>query len=661
MGNLAEDHVSNHSNMEPEILPPTGMTMVPDPLCREPISMTVDPTTAKDIIVLPSTETTYAEASVNIMNVLKPRDFFNRKGEVTILEVDGESLKMERCSTAALRSRLPKYGKLGAYRVGPHGEKLFKVGCHLSDDIAKVVLASEEVRMLRPLSTTHRSPILIEETPKHPKVLKKGYHNVEGGKYIYAGDAQDIPITQAVPLLMSVFDEFDFQTPADRARALMALITPALKMGGITDANFPIFCVEADKSQGGKGFICELIQIIYNEAPSIVTQRKEGVGSFDESLSQGLINGRPFIQMDNIRGSLNSMHMESILTSPAEVQCRVPGRAEVGIDPAPYIFYLTSNGFTTTVDTANRLCMIRIKSKPEDYEFKNYPEGKIDKHLKANKAKYLGAVLAVAKHWVIQGKPLSDVVSGRGRFRDWWMMSDWICKNLLNTNELPSCGNSECAKRTSSPGDSFVRELLNAVAECKELDKDLLPNDLLSICEKMQIKTPGVGDPAMSLGKVMKSTFANSMSGVVVVNDFTVQRSEVMKYRDDGKGYHATKIYRVSKLPSYTKTDSKSDLMQVDCISPHDPHDPNDSKARYKNVNSSYLGVEGRWDRGGSWGETETPISAVIKGDSIPVDQFIKLATIARFNLDQISRYTELHTIYVDGSTHVTGVSYNPF
>ena len=46
----------------------------------------------------------------------------------------------------------------------------------------------------------------------------------------------------------------------------------------------------------------------------LVAKLKGGVGGFDESLAQQLINGRPFIQFDNVRGVIDSQYLEAILT-----------------------------------------------------------------------------------------------------------------------------------------------------------------------------------------------------------------------------------------------------------------------------------------------------------------------------------------------------------
>jgi hypothetical protein len=89
---------------------------------------------------------------------------------------------------------------------------------------------------------------------------------------------QQTELAEAMAALLSIIDEFDFATEADKSRAIASLLTAALKFSGTLAAQTPLFIVEADDSQAGKGFMLELVQTIYRETPSLVTQRQGGVG-----------------------------------------------------------------------------------------------------------------------------------------------------------------------------------------------------------------------------------------------------------------------------------------------------------------------------------------------------------------------------------------------
>ena len=126
-----------------------------------------------------------------------------------------------------------------------------------------------------------------------------------------------------------MLDEFDFQTPGDRSRALASLNTPALKLGNFIAGYVPADVAEADQSQSGKTYRQRVGCAIYNESPSLIAARKGGVGSADESFSQALIGGRPFVQLDNVRGKLDSPYIEAFLTAAGSFGARVRLEAQV--------------------------------------------------------------------------------------------------------------------------------------------------------------------------------------------------------------------------------------------------------------------------------------------------------------------------------------------
>src|SRR5262249_20441272 len=116
----------------------------------------------------------------------------------------------------------------------------------------------------------------------------------------------DVPLGEAVSALSELLVEYDFQTDGDRARAVASLISPALKAGGFLKGRVPADVAEADQSQSGKTYRQRMVAALYNERLSLITCREGGVGSIDESLSQQLVAGRPFIQFDNFRGRFES-------------------------------------------------------------------------------------------------------------------------------------------------------------------------------------------------------------------------------------------------------------------------------------------------------------------------------------------------------------------
>ncbi|MCX6986257.1 MAG: hypothetical protein NT118_16145 [Lentisphaerae bacterium] len=190
------------------------------------------------------------------------------------------------------------------------------------------------------------------------------------------------------------------QTPGDKARACSAIITPMFVFGGLLPGRSPVFMVEADQSQTGKGYLVKMVTAFYRDIPAVVSQRSgRGIGSLQESFDAALIAGRPFVSFDNLRGKLNEQGVESFLTE-SNYSARIPYVPPVSIDTLKTIIFMTSNGVELTRDQANRCCVIRIRKRPQGYPYRKYPEGDIIDHIRANQPKFLGAVYTIIKNYV---------------------------------------------------------------------------------------------------------------------------------------------------------------------------------------------------------------------------------------------------------------------
>ena len=334
------------------------------------------------------------------------------------------------------RSLVEHFGELFMCTI-EKGKLVLHPNQKMSRDVANVLLASSPKYLLPELTMIHRAPILVE-TKEGVQPLKPGYSPLLGGRYVASHGRKDVyqmELETAVKIVLGLVEEYNFATPADKSRAITFFVSPALKMGELLQCHFPVSTVEADEVQAGKGYMLESVHAAYNEIPSLVATRKGGVGGFDEDLSRAMLQGRPFIQIDNVRLELSSQFWEMVLTTEhgAKVSCRTPYRQGVEIDPNQFIFQLTSNQFESSRDLAARSCITRIL-KREGHTFKTFDEDKKDLllYIKANQEIYLSAIFTIIAEWVKKGKPRTGDTRGEGRFRQWWQSLDWIIQNIFN-------------------------------------------------------------------------------------------------------------------------------------------------------------------------------------------------------------------------------------
>ncbi|MHB8524482.1 MAG: BT4734/BF3469 family protein [Limisphaerales bacterium] len=480
-------------------------------------------------IVLPSGSVTISESARVIFQRIAPRrTLFWRGGAlVELVMVDGvaglEVLKPEK-----FRSDAEKIGPLFAWRAAGTGEPALKPS-KMSLDDAKAILAASEARDILPsVASVLRCPVLIEAASGEIAILGRGYHPELGGLLIVDGDTPpQEQSAEAVENLHRLIDEFDFQSEGDRSRALAAFITPALRIGGFLSGPVPIDCAEADQSQSGKGYRHALVSAVYNESAYTVTVRQGGVGSMDESFAAALISGRPFVQLDNLRGRLDSQHLESFLTSPGLFPARVPHRGEVLINPRRFILQMSSNGLEATRDLANRASICRIR-KRHGFQYRDTLG-----ELQRRQPYFLGCVFAVVAEWIANGKPRTN--DSRHDFREWDQTLDWIVQRILGCAPLMD-GHVEAQERTSNPGLSWLRAVALAVAAENRLGVPLIASELVEVCELHAVEVPGKPSDEdrakQQVGSLCKRVFRDS--DIVTVDGFTVTRGR-KEYRKPGQ------------------------------------------------------------------------------------------------------------------------------
>ena len=487
-------------------------------------------------VILPSGNVSFTTAAKRIFTILaKAKGAYLGSGVVcAAARANDGALRLEPVSDHGFRSLIERHCNLFAWRAGPHEDSLLKAGARCSLDSAKVIMAAEERKILPPVAAVHSCPLLIECRSGCVEVLSKGYHDKAGGRLIVGGDMpQQMDISEAADTLLGLLDEFDFATPADMSRAIAAILSPALKGLGTVGVHFPVFIIEANDSQAGKGFLLDVAHAIYREVPSLVTQRNGGVGGFDESLSQALINGRPFVQFDNVRGRIDSTFLEAIMTCPlgGTVAARVPHKGEIQVNPDSFTFQLTSNGLVTTPDFANRSCFVRIRKRP-GFVFRDYPEGNLLDHVIATQPGCLSAVYSIVAHWVSHGKPVVHGSRGEGRFRHWWEIAAWIAVQIFNLPS-PLDGHEIAQARAANPTLAWLRSVYLAIANTGRLQEWLSATEIVEFCREEGLPVPGLSHDAtdskavLRVGVIMGDLFKDG--NCVQGEGFELRRSEEMR------------------------------------------------------------------------------------------------------------------------------------
>jgi hypothetical protein len=487
-----------------------------------------DDSEKKPVVVLPGKTVTITQSAEEIYKLIAPTHRLFIRGNVVVYlgKNNMEQLVLEPLLPSAARSFFERFARFVALRAGRSGEMVLKADI-MPEETARAILDCHIAAESLPRINGLVNCAVLVDSLDGLRVIKKGYDPETGLLIIRGNDPPEVSLKVALNTLQTMLADFHFQTPADLSRAFASIITPALKMGGLIEGNIPVDVREANESQAGKGHGQKMVCAVYGEQPAIVTVKNGGVGGMDESFCEKLVNGRPFIQLDNLRGAINSCLLESFLTAEGTFPARVPHRREVEVDPSRFFVQLTSNGVESTPDLANRSSIIRIIKRKGVQFPDNLGE------IVQRQEFFLGCVFAIVREWHRQGGPRTKET--RHDFRSWCQPVDWIIQNIAGLAPLMD-GHRAAQVRVSNPALTWLRAVALAVEGESRLGLALIASELVEVCELHSVEIPG--RPAdedrakRQVGSLCKQIFREG--DMVEVDGFTVTRGRKEYYKARG-------------------------------------------------------------------------------------------------------------------------------
>lgn len=441
---------------------------------------------------------------------------------------------------ATARSEFEKF-----VRFGKPGDKNGAGGV-VSEADAKAILLCDNAKDLLPnITALLNRPLPVLHNGKI-EILQAGY-NTRTGYLVAAGTVTEPEtVEQAVDIIESIFTDFSFQTDSDLSRAIACFLTPAMKIGGFIKDKTPVYIIEANESQTGKGFFLHLRDLLYGEDSILIARQRGGVGSVDETFGDAVLSGRPFIQFDNVRGELKSELLESFVTNPATLLVRTPYAKSQQVDGSLRFVSLTSNSMETTEDLANRACFVHLQ-KEKDRDFTTVNGATIDEIVSKAQHHFMGAVAKVLRHYHEQGMP--KTAEKRHDFREWAQKLDWIVQHIFKRKPLMD-GHEQVQQRVQNPALAFVRLVAIQVEKAGRLGDSLTTSQLADMCSTGGVEIPGLNkkggagytgyQEAQRMGQLFSQAFGPDNEAVI--DAYRIIRSEQLGLSSGGNS-HPSKRY----------------------------------------------------------------------------------------------------------------------
>lgn len=519
-----------------------------------------NPATVPDAIILPNDNYTFSQSAQTIFPRLAAAGrYYVRGHEVVALCDTDRGPALQPVDADQFRSLLDGLGcPVMAYAKHENDPTPALKLKRCSKDNAVALLASDEAHNSLPrIQLVSRSSVLTMRDGK-ATILGPGYHPDAGGILVTGADVpQSVALAEAADALRGLLVDYDFASPSDESRALAALVTPALRMGRLLHANpnaaakYPITMIEANSPQTGKGHFQQLTCAVYGERAYLIAKKSGGVGSLDESIGCGLLAATPFVSLDNVRGRLDSQYLEMVLTCDGFTTARVPHRGEVTVDVRAVQFQMTSNGVDATSDLAARSSIIRLRKRPNGYQFEAWDEGPdLLSHVGRFQDYYLACVFAVLSAWLNAGRPMLES-GGHHDFREWAGAMGWIVEKVFHAAPLLE-GHKDAQERVSNPALTWLRQVCLAAEAASRLEEEMQAAAIAELCKNEDVDLPGLSSTAdddqahKHVGKLFGRCFEEKTgSATVEIEGFQITRTESVKHDPIYRRPLTIKAYRI--------------------------------------------------------------------------------------------------------------------
>ena len=238
----------------------------------------------------------------------------------------------------------------------------------------------------------------------------------------------DMPVDQAKDVIETLFAEFPFEKPEDKAKAIAGLLTPFLRgLFPRFTTRSPLIVYKANRERAGKDYCAGLTGIVYS-GDALEDSPIEDNDELRKKICAGLMGGRKRFHFSNNKGYINSSTFEGIITAE-NWSDRILGRSENVTIANELDFSLSGNvGISFTPDLANRSIFINLFLAMEDANSRAFSNPGLHTWAKENRSFILSALYSFVRHWFDNGKPHGTVPFAS--FPDWARICGGIMESL---------------------------------------------------------------------------------------------------------------------------------------------------------------------------------------------------------------------------------------
>jgi hypothetical protein len=294
--------------------------------------------------------------------------------------------------------------------------------------VCTVLAAGCRTESLRPLAGLVRQPFIREDGSVCATAGYDGQTRLFGlfqaGAFAVIDHPTRTDAEAALMRLKALLEEFPFASEHDRAAALAAMLTAAVRP--VLRAS-PMFHVRAHAAGTGKSYLAELIAAFAMAERSSPLTFPTSNDECDKVLFAELARSPGVIVFDNCTADIVPWKKLCTVLTEAQVGGRILGSSKTITVSSRVLILSSGNNVGPVADMARRCVTINLDAKDEMPATRRFTRPDLLDDVRATRAHHVMDALTIVRGWIGAGRPRSGAAP-LGSYGEW---SQWCREPLL--------------------------------------------------------------------------------------------------------------------------------------------------------------------------------------------------------------------------------------
>ncbi|HWI82694.1 DNA-primase RepB domain-containing protein [Ramlibacter sp.] len=240
------------------------------------------------------------------------------------------------------------------------------------------------------------------------QLITEAGHDPASGRFgVFAAERYRLPeptlaaAKEALALMKGLLSEFHFASEQDRAVALAAMLTAAVRP---TLPLAPAFHVQASTPGSGKTYLCELIGLFAGPAPNQKVTYPASAEEASKMMLAVLMPGPAVVEFDDMDSDWKPFSaIKRVLTASVSSD-RILGLSKTATVSTRTLFLASGNNVGPVRDLLRRVLTIRLEPQVQSPATLQYQGSPVDR-LRRNRERYVAAALTIIRAWQAADSP----------------------------------------------------------------------------------------------------------------------------------------------------------------------------------------------------------------------------------------------------------------